>query len=77
MARTPDRAEMAIEFTEPIRTTKMIACSFSPNQSSASGSQVTLGSDWRPRTRLPSVSSTHFIVPMAIPMTSPTTIEIE
>ena len=62
---------MAMEKTDPISTTKIIAVSLNPSQSTASGSQVMLGSDCSPSTRVPTVSSSQRTVPIAIPMTIP------
>jgi hypothetical protein len=57
------------------KDTKSIARSLRPNQRIASGSQVMLGSDCMPSTRLPRVSSTYLLAPAAMPMTMPTTSE--
>src|SRR5206468_1815409 len=76
IACTPARAEMAIAPTDPMNVTKMIAFWFSPNHRIASGSQVMLGSDCSPSTRLPRVSSTYLLVPQAMPMIRPTAMEI-
>lgn len=73
----PDRAEIAIEKVEPMSTTKMIPRSARPNHRIAKGSQTMLGSDCKPSTTPPTVSSTHLHEAQAIPIAIPRMNEIE
>ncbi len=64
---TPLLVAMVIERTAPITTTKRIARSFRPNQRRDKGNQQMLGRVCIPRTREPTVSSSHRHLPVSIP----------
>ena len=76
MPLTPSSVEMAMARSEPMITTKMMACSDSPNHSSDSGNQQMEGSAWSPSTSGFTVWRSQRKRALAIPSATPMSAEV-